>query len=31
MFAVLLMNAAVPLLNRWTIPCPLGGPAPVKG
>jgi Na+-translocating ferredoxin:NAD+ oxidoreductase subunit D len=31
MFAVLLMNAAVPLLNRWTIPRPLGGPAPVKG
>jgi len=25
MFAVLLMNAAVPLLNRWTIPVPLGG------
>ena len=25
MFAVLLMNAAVPLLNRWTIPRPLGG------
>jgi Na+-translocating ferredoxin:NAD+ oxidoreductase subunit D len=30
MFAVLLMNAAVPLLNRWTIPTPLGGPAPVR-
>ncbi len=28
MFAVLLMNAAVPLLNRWTIPRPVGGPAP---
>ena len=28
MFAVLVMNAAVPLLNRWTIPRPLGGPAP---
>jgi electron transport complex protein RnfD len=24
MFAVLIMNAAVPLLNRWTIPKPLG-------
>jgi Na+-translocating ferredoxin:NAD+ oxidoreductase subunit D len=31
MFAVLLMNAAVPLLNRWTIPRPLGGPVPKKG
>ncbi len=30
MFAVLLMNAAVPLLNRWTIPHPLGGRIPVK-
>lgn len=30
MFAVLVMNAAVPLLNRWTIPQPLGGPAPAK-
>ena len=28
MFAVLLMNAAVPLINRWTIPTPLGGPVP---
>jgi len=28
MFAVLLMNATVPLLNRWTIPRPIGGPAP---
>jgi len=26
MFAVLLMNAAVPLINRWTIPVPVGGP-----
>lgn len=26
MFAVLLMNALVPLLNRWTIPTPVGGP-----
>ncbi len=25
MFAVLLMNAAVPLINQWTIPRPLGG------
>jgi len=30
MFAVLLMNAVVPLLNRWTIPRPLGGPLPEK-
>ena len=30
MFAVLLMNAAVPLLNRWTIPRPLGGPPPER-
>ena len=30
MFAVLLMNSAVPLINRWTIPRPLGGPAPKK-
>ncbi len=30
MFAVLLMNAVVPLINRWTIPRPLGGPVPVK-
>lgn len=30
MFAVLLMNAAVPLINRWTIPRPLGGPTPNK-
>lgn len=28
MFAVLLMNALVPLINRWTIPKPLGGPVP---
>ncbi len=27
MFAVLLMNALVPLLNRWTIPRPVGGHA----
>ncbi|MCE5280192.1 MAG: RnfABCDGE type electron transport complex subunit D [Planctomycetaceae bacterium] len=30
MFAVLLMNSVVPLINRWTIPTPIGGPAPVK-
>jgi electron transport complex protein RnfD len=30
MFAVLLMNATVPLINRWTIPRPLGGPTPAK-
>jgi len=30
MFAVLVMNSAVPMLNRWTIPRPLGGPAPAK-
>lgn len=30
MFAVLLMNAATPLLNRWTIPKPLGYVAPIK-
>jgi electron transport complex protein RnfD len=30
MFAVLLMNAVVPLINRWTIPRPLGGPLPQK-
>ena len=28
MFAVLLMNAMVPLINRWTIPRPVGGPVP---
>ena len=28
MFAVLLMNAVVPLINRWTIPTPLGGAVP---
>ncbi|MBN1851384.1 MAG: RnfABCDGE type electron transport complex subunit D [Pirellulales bacterium] len=28
MFAVLLMNATVPLINRWTIPTPRGGPVP---
>ena len=30
MFAVLLMNAVVPLLNSWTIPRPVGGPAPQR-
>ncbi len=30
MFAVLLMNAAVPLINRATIPRPVGGPVPQK-
>ncbi len=28
MFSVLLVNAVVPLINRWTIPRPLGGPVP---
>jgi electron transport complex protein RnfD len=30
MFSVLIMNALVPLLNRWTVPTPLGGPVPAK-
>ncbi len=30
MFAVLLMNSITPLINRWTIPRPLGGPVPQK-
>ncbi len=30
MFAVLIMNAVTPLINRWTIPVPIGGPVPVK-
>jgi len=30
MFAVLVMNAAVPLVNRWTIPRPVGGPTSKK-
>lgn len=30
MFAVLIMNAMVPLINRWTIPKPVGGPMPEK-
>ncbi len=29
-FAILLMNAIAPLINRWTIPRPLGGPVPAK-
>lgn len=30
MFSVLIMNAWVPLINRWTIPTPVGGPVPTK-
>ncbi|MDX9723615.1 MAG: RnfABCDGE type electron transport complex subunit D [Myxococcota bacterium] len=30
MFAVLMMNAVVPLINRWTIPTPVGGPVPQR-
>ena len=30
MFAVLMMNAIVPLINRWTIPTPVGGPVPER-
>jgi len=30
MFSVLLMNSLVPLINRWTIPRPVGGPVPPK-
>jgi electron transport complex protein RnfD len=30
MFAVLLMNAIAPMINRWTIPCPVGGRVPKK-
>jgi electron transport complex protein RnfD len=29
-FAVLLMNAMVPLIDRWMVPKPLGGPLPEK-
>ena len=29
MFAVLIMNALVPLINRWTVPRPVGGPVPL--
>jgi electron transport complex protein RnfD len=28
MFAVLIMNSVVPLINRWTVPRPVGGPVP---
>ncbi len=31
MFAVLLMNSVVPLINRWTIPTPVGGPVQAEG
>ena len=30
MFAILLMNAFTPLINRLTIPAPLGGPVPER-
>lgn len=30
MFAVLILNALVPLINRWTVPVPVGGPVPVR-
>ncbi len=30
MFAVLIMNAVTPLINRWTIPAPIGGPVPER-
>jgi electron transport complex protein RnfD len=30
MFSVLIMNAVTPLINRWTIPRPVGGPARAK-
>ncbi len=30
MFAVLLMNAVVPLINRATVPVPVGGPVPAR-
>ncbi len=32
MFAVLIMNAMVPLINSWTVPTPYGGvvPKPVE-
>ena len=31
MFAILLVNALAPLINRWTIPTPVGGPVPRRG
>ncbi len=30
MFSVLLMNAVTPLINRWTVPVPVGGPVPER-
>ncbi len=30
MFSVLLVNAVVPLINRWTVPRPVGGPVPAR-
>ena len=30
MFAILLVNAFTPLINRWTIPTPVGGPVPQR-
>ena len=30
MFSVLVMNAFTPLINRWTIPKPVGGPVPSR-
>ncbi len=30
MFAILLVNAFAPLINRWTVPTPVGGPVPTK-
>ena len=30
MFAILLVNALAPLINRWTVPTPVGGPVPQK-
>ena len=32
MFAVLIMNSVTPMINRWTIPTPVGGrPKPAAG
>lgn len=31
MFSVLLMNAVTPLINRWTVPVPVGGSVPERG
>jgi electron transport complex protein RnfD len=30
MFAVLMANMVTPLINRWTVPTPVGGPVPVR-